>query len=216
MKRLAIETATDLASVALRVGDQICVAEHPSSRQHAESLLPMIEGLLQAMQLPFSQLDGIAFGCGPGSFTGLRVACSLAKGLALSHELPLYPMSSLALMAEALSASEPGDTPILAILDARMHQFYWQVFNAEGRALTAPVVTAASEIQYPTVVRIAGLGFDPEQAPQLHLQGVHTVYPHARTMLSDRLMMQQQAVTAEEALPLYVRDQVVIGDRSDR
>ena len=87
MNLLAIDTSTDHATVALAFGNELLSEEQGSMRQHAQFLLPMVERLLTSASLSFSQLDGIVFGCGPGSFTGLRIACSVAKAFAFAHDL---------------------------------------------------------------------------------------------------------------------------------
>ena len=99
MKLLAIDTSTERASVALAVGQEIQSREHLAQRQHAQFLLPVIDELLSEAGLTISQLDGIVFGRGPGSFTGLRIACSIVKGLAYAHDLAVYPVSSLLTIA---------------------------------------------------------------------------------------------------------------------
>lgn len=98
-KLLAIDASTDQASVALLINGVSISEEQGSQRTHAQILLPMIDKLLTEANSSLNQLDGIVFGCGPGSFTGLRIACSMAKGLAYAHDLPLIPVSSLAAIA---------------------------------------------------------------------------------------------------------------------
>ena len=95
MKLLAIDTSTEIASVALMIGNELTCEEQGSQKTHAQLLLPMIDKLMVDAGLQLNQLDGIIFGCGPGSFTGLRIACSIAKGLAYAHDLGLIPVSSL-------------------------------------------------------------------------------------------------------------------------
>src|ERR1700733_12183845 len=99
MNLLAIDTSTTRASLAINLGGEILSKEQDAQHSHARLLLPMIEQLLAEAQLTINQLDGIVYGCGPGSFTGLRIACSIAKGLAYAHDLPLFPVSSLAAIA---------------------------------------------------------------------------------------------------------------------
>ena len=109
MNLLAIDTSTEHATVAVTAHGELFSEEQGSMRQHAQFLLPMVERMLGLAGLSLTQLDGIVFGRGPGSFTGLRIACSVAKGLAYAHDLPLYPVSSLAAIAyEAHQADVDG------------------------------------------------------------------------------------------------------------
>ena len=128
MTLLAIDTSTERATVALAVGDTVFHDEKHNVREHAQCLLPMINGLLEKAAVSLSQLDGIVFGCGPGSFTGLRITCSMAKALAYAHDLPLFPVSSLAAIANKVyhvTENLKPDTHVLAMLDARMQQVYF-------------------------------------------------------------------------------------------
>ena len=109
MKLLAIDTSTEVASVAVLLDEAIFCTELESQKTQAQLLLPMIDKLMIDTGIQMNQLDGIIFGCGPGSFTGLRIACSIAKGLAYAHDLNLIPVSSLA--AIAWSAREQGCRP---------------------------------------------------------------------------------------------------------
>lgn len=217
MKLLAIDTSTELASVALSLNNQIFVEEQDNLRQHAQFLLPMIERLLAKAQMPLNQLDGIVFGSGPGSFTGLRITCSIAKALAYTHDLPLFPVSSLMAIAEAALQDLPKETNILAMLDARMHQVYWQYFTKNSFAI--PQVSSPIDIDLPTYMPlcIAGVGFEPyiAQLPQVIQDRIvkkMMVYPHAAAMLACVAAKKIQPVDASMALPMYVRNQVTQGE----
>ena len=100
MNLLAIDTSTEQASVGLLNDDVVTERFHPSQRQHAHFLLPLIDELLSDSSVSLNQLDGIIFGRGPGSFTGIRIACSVAKDLAYAHDLPLFTCSTLSAIAE--------------------------------------------------------------------------------------------------------------------
>ena len=214
MKLLALDTSTERATVALAIGDDVYSAEQGSLRQHAQLLLPMIENLLAQASTQLNQLDGIVFGRGPGSFTGLRIACSIAKALAYAHDLPLYPVSSLASVAEEVFHTEPDlapDTQVIAMLDARMQQMYWACFDRHDFS-PAEQVTAPEDIFAPTVpLIVAGVGLETYSAQfplSLQTQSIKQrfVYPEAQAMI--RLVRRGQipAVSAAEALPIYVRE----------
>ena len=116
MKLLALETSTDACSVALRL-DGETFELHESGVKHSSRLLPMIEQLLAEAGLALAQLDALAFGRGPGSFTGLRIGAGVTQGLAYARELPVVPVSSLAALAQGSDAAR-----VLTAQDARMQE----------------------------------------------------------------------------------------------
>ncbi|HHW4679586.1 MAG TPA: tRNA (adenosine(37)-N6)-threonylcarbamoyltransferase complex dimerization subunit type 1 TsaB [Xylella sp.] len=125
MKLLAFETSTEACSVAVQVDG--CVIEHfeVTPRRHAELALPWAEQLLAEAGISRRQLDAIAFGCGPGAFTGVRLAISLAQGIALALDLPLLPVSTLRVLA---MRAVPEALRVLASIDARMGEVYTSLF----------------------------------------------------------------------------------------
>ncbi len=219
MKLLAIDTSTELATVALQVNDELLSAEQGSQKTHAQLLLPMIDRLMVDSGVSMSQLDGIVFGCGPGSFTGLRIACSIAKGLAYAHNLQLTPVSSLDAIAYAVrQKNEMSDASILAVLDARMHEMYWSFFSKEqyiGNARVDPVKSI--ELSNQSSIILAGVGIDlywPDFTDAIKTQVVNklTIYPHAAAMIQLAQKAQIQPVSVAQAQPVYVRNQVTQGD----
>lgn len=214
MKLLAIDTSTDRASVALAVDENIYSDEQGSLRQHAQLLLPMIDGLLVKAGTQLNQLDGIVFGRGPGSFTGLRIACSIAKALAYAHDLPLFPVSSLAAIADEVYHTETdlaSGTQVLAMLDARMQQVYWACF-AQNNVSPDEQVTAPEEVfSLAERLIVAGAGLDAyasQFSSLLQTQIVKrcAIYPEARAMIRLVRRGQIQPVSAADALPVYVRE----------
>lgn len=121
---LAIETSTAACSAALYVDGEIQQRCALAPRQHAALILPMVESLLVEAGLAVAQLDAIAFGRGPGSFTGVRIAASLVQGIAFAAGLPVVPVSTLAALALG-AMRESGESQVLAALDARKHEIYW-------------------------------------------------------------------------------------------
>lgn len=215
MKLLAIDTSTELASVAIMVGEEISCEEQGSQRTHAQLLLPMIDRLMVHAGLQMNQLDGIIFGCGPGSFTGLRIACSIAKGLAYGHDLGLIPVSSLGAIAWAARESANNvNVPILAVMDARMHEMYWSYF-APGELISEDRVNAVQEIQLPEQqpVILAGVGIDtywadfPEGITS-QISAKITLYPKADSMIRLAQGAAIKPVSVAQAQPVYVRNQV--------
>lgn len=220
MNLLAIDTSTECASVALIVNGDLRSEEQGAQRQHARLLLPMIEGLLAEAEISLNQVDAIVYGRGPGSFTGLRIACSVAKGLAYAHDLPLFPVSSLAAIAnEAMQEKEKmADAAVLAMIDARMNQVYWACFIDEINEAEEQVSEMANlKLTSDCPLIVAGVGYEPylSQLPiatQSRIVSHSTLYPNARAMIRLALSGRVKPVSAAEAVPVYVRNQITQGE----
>ena len=159
MKILAIDTASARCSAALWLDGQVASRAVPTARDHARLLLPMVDALLDEAGLRLRQLDALAFGRGPGSFTGVRVACSVAQGLAFGAGLGVLPVSDLrALASQALRCAVPGSVQqVFACMDARMGEVYWARFTVTAERMPE---TAAPEY-------VMG----PEAIPAAHAEG---------------------------------------------
>ncbi len=214
MNLLAIDTSTDIASVAISSKGKIYKAEQGGLQKHAEYLLPLIESLLLNANLSLEKLDAIVFGSGPGSFTGLRIACSVAKGIGFAKDLPLFPVSSLQAIASEAYLNEKRDVNILAMIDARMNQVYWGCYNRELDIVEEQVSSISDitiNIEKPLI--LAGVGFEAYEAllpKEIQAKIIHKcqIYPKAEAMI--RLVEAQKikSVSAADALPIYVRNQV--------
>lgn len=220
MNLLAIDTSTDRATVALQVGTDKLILEQDNIRQHAQMLLPMIEQLLVEADCALSQLNGIIFGRGPGSFTGLRIACSIAKALAFSHNLPLYPVSGLAAIAfQAFqqSSTRNPEHVVLSVIDARMNQLYWGVFSSNSFLVDEQVSSPQTiVVPEPNAIVLAGVQFAPYQAALSasltnRIMSVATHYPSASAMIDLVTMGQFSPVSVVDAEPVYIRNQVTQG-----
>lgn len=217
MNVLAIDSSTEFASVALSIKGELRYKEHDAKRQHAHLLLPMIESLLAEAGLGFSQLDTLVYGRGPGSFTGLRIACSVAKGLAYAHDLPLIPVSSLAAIAEQ-ALKQFNEVCVLSVIDARMNQLYWAQFIDPSQEIEERVADANEIlIQSERPIILAGVGYEPYLqllSPAIKAKISHylTIYPKADAMIRLALSGKIKAVSAAEALPIYVRNQITQGE----
>jgi tRNA threonylcarbamoyladenosine biosynthesis protein TsaB len=137
MKLLALDTASGQCSVALLANGQLLTRATDTARDHAQLLLPMVDAVLAEAGLTLRSLDGIAFGCGPGSFTGVRIAAAVTQGLAAGADLPVLPVSDLRALAEgartgSAASSQPAGGCVLACMDARMGELYWGVFEHSG------------------------------------------------------------------------------------
>lgn len=131
---LAIDASTDACSCALIIDGTVFERCKVAPRQHAVLLLPMIKGLMAENSLIFSDLDAIAVGCGPGSFTGLRIAAGVAQGIAFGADLPIVPISTLAALA-CQAHQNTGHKNIFSCIDARINEVYWGLYQFSGSEL---------------------------------------------------------------------------------
>jgi tRNA threonylcarbamoyladenosine biosynthesis protein TsaB len=215
VKVLAIDTATERCSVALLADDRIIERAAETPRGHAELVLPMVEAVLQESGLRLQQLDGLAYGRGPGAFTGVRIAVGVAQGLAYGARLVTVGISDLAAVAQQIARA--GDR-ILVCMDARMGEVYWGTFQATAGA---PVVAIGGErVDRPEAVVagdasvFAGTGFKayPQLTAGRNAAAIHdAALPHARDIarLAVPELLAGRGQPAQQAQPVYLRDQVV-------
>ena len=218
MNILALDTSTEYCSAALLAGDELAYREIHAVQRHSELVLPMIAELLSAAALTPRQLHGIAFGAGPGSFTGLRIACGVAQGVAFGADISVVAIGTLVALAE-----ESGAQRVIACIDARMGEIYHASYRREGAQwmeVSAPVVCKPFEAPPVSGERWfgAGSGFLAHgNALRQHygrqLERVDAkLHPHARAMVRLALTELQagRGLPPEQATPLYVRDRVAL------
>ena len=218
---LAFDTATDHMSVAVQARGQVWVHEGPGGAQASATLIPAILALLAQAQLRLQDLAAIAFGRGPGAFTGLRTACSVAQGLAFGAGLPVLPLDSLCAVAADAQDPDQGDVTeeIWVTMDARMGEIYAACYSFDGadwRALVAPELTTPAALNArwkaapPSAVAGSALSVFAGQLDCGAAVLSPLALPRARAMLplAQRLWQSGGAVDAAQALPLYVRDKV--------
>src|SRR5213592_3661432 len=148
MRILALDASTDVCAVALGAAGHWRERAEKAGQRHSEMLLPMVRALLDDASLDLRDLDGIAFGAGPGSFTGLRIACGVAQGLALGADLPVVGVATLEAMAET-ARQRSGSTRVIAALDARMQEVYVAAYEHDGlrwRVVLEPAVVMPGEV----------------------------------------------------------------------
>ncbi|HUW51494.1 MAG TPA: tRNA (adenosine(37)-N6)-threonylcarbamoyltransferase complex dimerization subunit type 1 TsaB [Sulfuricella sp.] len=218
MKLLALDTSTELCSVALWLDGETLVREEMAGQRHSELVLPMVHELLAEAGLDLNALDGIAFGEGPGSFTGLRIGCGVAQGLAFGADLPVAGICTLLAMAEASGASR-----VIACLDARMGEVYHGVYEkAEGewRALGTPGLSAPQDVPEVAGEGWAGCGngfavygevLAGRYAGRL-AEVMPEIFPHAAEIvrLGAERFKNGLGMDAAEAAPLYIRNKVAL------
>ena len=218
MKILALDTAGQGCSVALLDGERIIERFEAAPRRHAASLLPMAEACLAEADLALRELDAVAFGRGPGSFTGLRIATGVAQGMAFAADLPVVPVSNLAACAAAALRLR-GWRDVVVAFDARMGEIYAAAFRSGADGLPAaigPEALLMPEVWAPpggAGWHGAGSAFAawPALARQLGLEAADAdIAPLARDLLglAAAALARGEAVAAEDALPVYLREQV--------
>lgn len=224
MKFLALDTSTEACSVALALDDQIIALDEVCPQQHSKRILPMVQQLLADAGVSLQQLDGIVFGRGPGSFTGVRIGVSVAQGLAFGADLPVFGVSTLAAMAQA-AAIQQNATAVIAAIDARMAEVYiaayaldeaglMQAITPEIAAKPAALPEVLTSLRFTSQVLGVGTGWQtyPQALQQLApaLIADSILFPSAQFMLpfASRAWQQQLFVSAEHAEPVYVRDEV--------
>ncbi len=218
MKILALDTSTEACSVALSVDGHSC-GRLELGVQHSSRILAMVDEVLAEATLALADLDALAFGRGPGSFTGLRIGAGVAQGLAFGAGLPVVPVSSLAAMAQGQRRDR-----VLTAFDARMSQVYWGAYRRGPDGIVTLMgdeqVVAPGDVPVPETGDWFGVGSGWDQyAEELKArlgdrvqdwsQGGH---PHARDVarLGESGFNNDEAVSAEHALPVYLRDNVAV------
>jgi len=218
LKILALDTSTECCSVAFWHDGSIDTCETAAGQVHSQLLLPMVDKLLRRHAVALKDLDGIAFGCGPGSFTGLRIACGVTQGLAFGAGLPVVGISTLLTLAEAVQSQRA-----VCCLDARMGEIYHAAYlRADTEWHTVHDASLCAPDAAPLLPAGAwtgcGSGFAAHERTLLEryaglLSEVRPdVHPHAREIarLGARELERGRGVPAQQALPVYVRDKVAL------
>lgn len=214
---LALDTATEACSAAILHGGRVLTRYEVIPRLHAQRLLPMIQTLLDEAGIVPSALDAIAFGRGPGAFTGVRIAIGVVQGLAFGLERPVLPVSDLALLAQR-AYREQGVCQVAAAIDARMDEVYWgcyRLVDGEMRLTGSEAVLPPERVALPRDAEGgwfgAGTGWSyAARMPVTVAARDDGLLPHAEDLLTLAGFAWQrgEAVPAEQAQPVYLRDKV--------
>lgn len=225
MKILALDTATESCSAALLMDGRMTARERLLERGHAECILGMIDEVLAAAGVSLADLTAIAFGRGPGSFTGVRLAASVTQGLAHGAGVPVVPVSDLGAVAQRVLGEDETAERVLVCNDARMHEVYWGCFARSAGGLAEAVgeerVSDPGRVALPAdwspgpELRGAGTGF--AAYPQLRssfytgLAAIRELRPRAAeiALLAVPEITAGRLCDPAEALPVYLRDEVV-------
>ena len=222
MRILALETSTEWCSVAVGDGSAWCSRDEHAGQAHSERLLPMVDEMLAEAGWALGSLDGLAFGAGPGSFTGIRIGCGVTQGLAMGADLPVVPVPTLAAIAQNAFRTH-GWTNVLACLDARMREIYVAAYarrDGSWREIAAPAVVAP--------IAVSGSGI-PSGGPWCGAGGGFAAYPGLGAQLALSLtaadvhptalavaelalprLVAGDGVAAGDAMPFYVRHRVAL------
>lgn len=223
MKLLSLDTSSEGCSAALLVDGELTEQFELAPRGHTKLLMPMVRQLLADRGLAPTDLDALAFACGPGSFTGLRIATGVIQGLAYGLEIPVVPISSLAAVAAetCVTSSLAEGQGVAVAFDARMGEVYWGCFeNRNG----FPVALMEERVCAPELVSLpdgpsrwigAGSGWGyRDQMPAVVVDAIQTVdttlVPRARyvALLAERAFLNGGGVPASDAQPVYLRNTV--------
>jgi Inactive homolog of metal-dependent proteases, putative molecular chaperone len=223
MRILAIDTATEACSAALWNTGEICAHFELCPREHTQRILPVVQDILSQSGVTLAELDALAFGRGPGSFTGVRIGIGIAQGLALGAELPMIGVSTLATMAQG-AFRKSGATRVLAAIDARMGEVYWAEYvrdeqgiwhGEESEAVLKPEAVKARLMQLSGEWVTVGTGWPawPElaaDATHLTITDGEVLLPAAEDMLpiAVYLLEKGKTVAVEKAEPKYLRNEV--------
>lgn len=218
-KILVIDTSTEACSAALIADNSLIQRFEVSPRGHSKKILPMVEALLAEAKLTLAELDAIAYGRGPGSFTGVRIGSGIMQGLALGSEKPVLPISTLAAMAQQ-AIEQSGAEHVLAAIDARMGEVYWGHYqNVDGLAVLvneeqviAPGELSALNLDAPEYVAVGTAWETYPELTQLANIRVDTniLYPAASAMaaLASASWQAGEGIDVADAKPVYLRDKV--------
>jgi tRNA threonylcarbamoyladenosine biosynthesis protein TsaB len=205
----ALETSTDWCSVALWRDGELRGIERRAPNRHSELALPMLQTLLEQANTSLKAIDAVAFGAGPGSFTGLRIACGLAQGIALARSCPVLGVSTLEAIAE-----EAGAERVVACLDARMREVYYAAYEKQGggwRETIAPRCIAPAAAPKPPGDGWVGCGSGFAAYGNMGLATVRPeIHPSAAAVarLAAPRLAAGEGVDAALAAPVYVREKV--------
>ena len=219
---LALDSSTDACSAALYRDTKLDARFELAAKSHTQRLLPMVDELLLGNNLGLKDLDAIAFGRGPGSFTGLRICMGIVQGLAFGAQLPVIPVSTLAAMALGYYRANPDiNLPVLVSLDARMDEVYWGLFARDGDAVVPlsdefvmkPGLLAEQGIIHTLTGQFIAVG-PGWHYPAMQVLAAATIVVDAQPQAEDMALIAAQvwaaggAIDILDAQPVYLRDTI--------
>ena len=217
MNLLALDTSTEFLSLALQLGDKAYTHHQHAGQAASQLVLPQIQILLDSANITLNDLDGIAFGAGPGAFTGVRVACGVAQGLGFGANLPVVGVNTLLALAEA-----SGEDKVIACLDARMGEIYHAVFEKiNGEWIEQSNIIVCKPEASPVLEGVwvgvgSGWAAYDEILSSIYAKNVTKTLPNitpsaeAILKLATPIFAAGLAKPASEATPIYVRNRVAL------
>jgi tRNA threonylcarbamoyladenosine biosynthesis protein TsaB len=218
---LALDSSTDACSVALNMDGEIHTRFELAAKSHTQRLLPMVDELLAAAEINLRQLDAIAFGCGPGSFTGLRICMGVVQGLAFGAGLPVVPVSTLASMALTYHQKHSAQSTIIPSLDARMNEVYWGLYQIKDglpvlqgeEAVTAIDTFAQQDLLLELKGNFAAVGQGWQYSKLVGMEPkdlVLDIFPNAEAIakIASPSVANGQIASILDTAPVYLRDSV--------
>ena len=217
MNLLALDTSSEFLSLALQLGDKTYTHYQRAGQAASQLVLPQIQALLDSANIKLSDLDGIAFGAGPGAFTGVRVACGVAQGLGFGANLPVVGVNTLLALAQA-----SGEDKVIACLDARMGEIYHAAFmRVKGEWIEQSATRVCKPEAAPVLEGVwAGVGSGwavyGEILSKIYAQNLSqilsTITPTAQAILqlAAPIFAAGAAKPASEAAPIYIRNRVAL------
>ncbi len=223
MKILAIDTSTEACSAALYSDGELVERYLLAPRKHIELLQPMVAEVMAEADVKVSDLTGLAFGAGPGSFAGLRVSCAFIQGMGVALGIPVVPVSTLKAMAQQILETNPEKT-VLVMLDAKMKEVYWGVYRSEDKEVISVLPEQVSKIEdVPNFSGVVGLGnivgagdgwsVAPNWSEALNPEFIDkSVYPRAGeiALLSLNDFEKGMGLDAEQVSPIYLRNNIAL------
>ncbi len=212
----AIETSTELASVAVLHQGELFTQQSSGAATHSATVLPMLQRVLHDAGIDLPACEAFAYGCGPGSFTGVRTACGLVQGLAFGAQRKLVPVVTLLAMAEAARVAGAGDE-VIAVMDARMGEVYWARYRYDDQwqVISEPTLSRAEQVVTATEVAVCGngvLAYPTAFAAVAGDRRYPDILPHASSIarLAVGALSRGESVDARDAQPLYLRNKVAL------
>lgn len=221
MKLLAVDTSTEACSAALYIDGEVKQQYELAPREHSRLILGMIDGLLREADIAAKDIDVLAFGRGPGSFMGVRIAAGVVQGISFAHSIPVVPVSTLAAIS-SIAIEQTGVNKVLAVIDARMKEVYWGVYTCDEASNLLlqgkENVTAPEQVVVPDSAQwvSAGSGWTAyanvfeDKVDDRFITFLNDCFPSAQAIarLAVRDYKKGISVPAAEAVPVYLRDDV--------
>lgn len=212
----AIDTSTELASVAVLHQGELFTQQSSGAATHSATVLPMLQRVLQQAGIVLADCEAFAYGCGPGSFTGVRTACGLVQGLAFGAQRKVIPVVTLLAMAHTARSAGAGDD-VIAVMDARMGEVYWARYrySEQWQIMIEPRLSRADQVMLDSTAAVCGNGVLAYPEPFVHLTSEKRfpdILPHAADIvrLATVAWAKGEVLEPRDAQPLYLRNKVAL------